>query len=148
MTAADIEYSLERIIDKQVASPGSWIFNRKADTIQPFKAIDDSTFQLKLLRPYNPILGILSMQYCSVPKEVVEMYGTDFRRRPVGTGPFRFVHWEEGQALVLKKAKIILKETAPVTGCLILTGLKLLFMIARRPNSYCSVRRSWSSSMI
>lgn len=104
MVAEDVVYSLSRILDTKVASPGSWIFNRKVDSIQPFKAIDDSTFQLKLLRPYNPILGIISMQYCSiVPKEAVEKYGTDFRRHPVGTGPFQFIAWEEGQALVLKK---------------------------------------------
>ena len=104
MTAKDVEYSFSRIIDKQTASPGSWIFNRKVDTIQPFKAIDDSTFQLKLLRPYIPVLGIISMQYCSiVAKEAVEKYGIDFRRHPVGSGPFQFVAWEEGQALVLKK---------------------------------------------
>ena len=128
MTAADIEYSLKRIIDKQVASPGSWIFNRKADTIQPFKAIDDSTFQLKLLRPYNPILGILSMQYCSiVPKEVVEMYGTDFRRHPVGTGPFRFVHWEEGQALVLKKNENYFERDSAGNRLPYLDGIKVSF---------------------
>lgn len=104
LTAKDVEYSFYRIIDKQTASPGSWIFNRKVDTIQPFTAIDDSTFQLKLLRPYIPMLGIISMQYCSiVAKEPVEKYGTDFRRHPVGTGPFQFITWEEGQALVLKK---------------------------------------------
>jgi ABC-type transport system substrate-binding protein len=103
-TAGDVEYSFSRIIDKQTASPGAWIFNRKVDTLQPFKAIDDSTFQLKLLQPYIPMLGIISMQYCSiVAKEAVEKYGNDFRRHPVGTGPFRFVAWEEGQALVLKK---------------------------------------------
>lgn len=104
LVAEDVVYSLGRILDRQVASPGSWIFNRKVDSIQPFKAIDDSTFQLKLLRPYNPILGIISMQYCSiVPKEAVEKYGTDFRRHPVGSGPFQFVNWEEGQALILKR---------------------------------------------
>jgi len=104
LTAKDIVFSLSRIVDKKLASPGAWIFNGKVDSIQPFKAIDDTTFSLKLLRPYNPILGILSMQYCSiVAKEAVEKYGTDFRRHPVGTGPFRFVAWEEGQALVLAK---------------------------------------------
>ncbi|WP_276503622.1 ABC transporter substrate-binding protein [Terrimonas pollutisoli] len=104
LTAGDIAYSFYRIIDKRTASPGAWIFNRKVDTIQPFRAIDDTTFQLKLLRPYNPILGILSMQYCSiVAKEAVEKYGNEFRRHPVGTGPFRFVAWEEGQALILAK---------------------------------------------
>ncbi len=104
MIANDVAYSLNRIIDKKVASPGSWIFNGKVDPVQPFKVIDDSTFQLRLLKPYNPILGILSMQYCSVTaREAVDRYGTEFRRHPVGTGPFRFVAWEEGQALVLKK---------------------------------------------
>ncbi|HEY6064375.1 MAG TPA: ABC transporter substrate-binding protein, partial [Chitinophagaceae bacterium] len=104
LTAKDVEYSFNRIIDKRVASPGSWIFNRKVDSLQPFKATNDSTFQLRLLRPYHPILGILSMQYCSiVPKEAIEKYGADFRRHPVGTGPFQFVTWEEGQALVLRK---------------------------------------------
>lgn len=104
MTAADVVYSFERIIDKQTASPGAWIFNGKIDTIQPFHAIDDTTFQLKLLRPYPPVLGILSMQYCSiVAKEAVEKYGNEFRRHPVGTGPFRLVAWQEGQALVMTK---------------------------------------------
>jgi ABC-type transport system substrate-binding protein len=104
LTATDVVFSLSRILDSKVASPGSWIFNNKVDPVQPFAAIDDTTFQLQLLRPYHPILGIISMQYCSiVPREAVEKYGNDFRRHPVGTGPFQFIAWEEGQALVLKR---------------------------------------------
>lgn len=104
MTAKDVEYSFRRVVDRSVASPGSWIFNGKLDSTDGFRAINDTTFQLKLIRPYNPILGILSMQYCSiVPEEAVKKYGTDFRRHAVGTGPFQFVAWEEGQAMVLKK---------------------------------------------
>ena len=104
MLASDVVYSLARILDKDVASPGSWIFNHKVDSVLPFLAIDDSTFRLQLQRPYHPILGIMSMQYCSVvPHEAVEKYGKDFRRHPVGTGPFAFVDWEEGQALIFKK---------------------------------------------
>jgi peptide/nickel transport system substrate-binding protein len=104
MTAKDVEYSFKRITDKSTASPGAWIFNNKVDSVNGFKAIDDTTFQLKLVRPYQPILGILSMQYCSVvPHEAVEKYGTDFRRHAVGTGPFQFIAWEEGQALIMKK---------------------------------------------
>ena len=104
MTAGDIVYSFSRIIDKKTASPGAWIFNSRADSIAPFIAINDSVFQLKLKQPFQPVLGMLSMQYCSiVPHEAVEKYGTDFRSHPVGTGPFSFVAWEEGQALILKK---------------------------------------------
>jgi ABC-type transport system substrate-binding protein len=104
MTAGDVVYSFQRLIAPKTASPGSWIFNGKVDSVDAFKALNDTTFQLKLLRPYHPILGILSMQYCSiVPKEAVEKWGSDFRRHAVGTGPFQQVVWEEGQALVLKK---------------------------------------------
>ncbi|HET9056846.1 MAG TPA: ABC transporter substrate-binding protein, partial [Chitinophagaceae bacterium] len=104
MTAGDVEYSFKRIINKSVASPGAWIFNNRVDTAEGFKAIDDSTFQLKLIRPFQPILGILSMQYCSVvPREVVEKYGKNFRKHPCGTGPFQLKEWEEGEALILVK---------------------------------------------
>lgn len=103
MTASDVTYSLQRISDKTTASSGAWIFNNRVAS-DGFQALDDTTFQVKLLRPFHPILGILSMQYCSVvPHEVVEKYGRDFRRHPCGTGPFRFKFWIEGQALVLEK---------------------------------------------
>ena len=104
LTADDVVYSLKRIVDKNVASPGAWIFNNRVDSVNGFIALNDSTVQLKLQRPFQPILGILSMQYCSiVAKEAVDKYGSSFRRHPVGTGPFAMVAWEEGQALVLKK---------------------------------------------
>jgi oligopeptide transport system substrate-binding protein len=104
LTANDVAYSLSRIIDPATASTGKWIFNNRVDTIHPFTAVDDTTFQLRLLKPFHPIMGILSMQYCSiVPKEAVEKYRNDFRRHPVGSGPFRFFLWEEGQALVMHK---------------------------------------------
>jgi oligopeptide transport system substrate-binding protein len=104
MTAKDIEYSFRRITDPATASSGSWIFNNRVDPATGFKALDDSTFRLTLLRPFTPIIGLLSMQYCSVvPHEAVEKYGTDFRSHPCGTGPFAFKSWEEGQALILLK---------------------------------------------
>jgi peptide/nickel transport system substrate-binding protein len=104
MIASDVVYSFSRIMDKATASSGAWIFNNRVDSKNGFAALDDTTFQLKLIRPFHPIVGILSMQYCSViPKEVVEKYGKDFRSRPCGTGPFQFHFWEEGQALILHK---------------------------------------------
>ncbi len=104
MTAKDVVYSFSRIMDKNTASSGAWIFNGRVDSLTPFTAVDDTTFQLQLKSPFHPVLGILSMQYCSIiPHEVVEKYGKDFRSHPCGTGPFQFVAWEEGQALILKK---------------------------------------------
>src|SRR5690606_31969775 len=37
------------------------------------------------------------------PQEAVEKYGKEFRVNPVGTGPFAFKSWEEGNNLVLLK---------------------------------------------
>jgi len=102
LVAADVAYSLGRILDPATASPGAWVFNGRVDSLRPFSAPDDSTFVLRLRSPFPPILGILSMQYCSVvPHEVVRATGRDFGRSPCGTGPFRFGRWEDGLALVL-----------------------------------------------
>lgn len=104
VNAYDFVYSFQRIIDPKVASPGSWIFSEHIDTTSPFTALDSFTFQIKLRKPFLPLMGILTMQYCSViPQEAIAFYGLDFRAHPVGTGPFRFKKWREGVALILIK---------------------------------------------
>ncbi len=128
LVAGDVVYSFTRIIDKATASPGSWIFNNKVDSVQPFVAINDTTFQLRLLQPYHPILGILSMQYCSiVPEEAVKKYGSNFRRHPVGTGPFRFIAWEEGQALVMAKNENYFERDSSGNRLPYIDGVKVSF---------------------
>ncbi len=128
VTAADVQYSFSRILDKNTASPGGWIFNNRVDSLQPFLVLNDSTFQLSLLRPFHPILGILSMQYCSiVPREAVVKYGVEFRRHPVGTGPFSFVAWEEGQALILKKNENYFEKDSSGYSLPYLDGIKVNF---------------------
>jgi oligopeptide transport system substrate-binding protein len=128
MKADDVVYSFNRIIDRNTASSGAWIFNSRVDSIHPFTAIDDTTFQLKLVAPFHPILGILSMQYCSIiPKEVVQKYGKDFRRHPCGTGPFQFVAWEEGQALILKKNPNYFEKDSAGNRLPYLDGIKVSF---------------------
>ncbi len=128
LTAQDVAYSFNRIVDKNTASPGAWIFNNRVDSANGFKALNDSVFQLKLIRPFHSILGILSMQYCSVvPHEAVEKYGNEFRRHAVGTGPFQLVAWEEGQALVLKKNTNYFEKDSSGKRLPYLDGIKVSF---------------------
>jgi oligopeptide transport system substrate-binding protein len=104
MNASDIVYSFSRIIDESTASPGAWIFNGHVDSLKPFEATNDSTFVMHLIEPFNPMLNILSMQYCGiVPHESIEKFGKDFRNNPCGTGPFKMEHWDEGNVLTLIK---------------------------------------------
>jgi len=128
LTAFDVEYSFNRIIDPATASSGAWIFNDRVEEEQGFKALDDSTFQLTLKAPFAPILGLLSMQYCSiVPKEVIAKYGADFRNHPCGTGPFKFKAWEEGQAMILQKNENYFEHDSTGRPLPYLDGIKITF---------------------
>ena len=111
VTAADFVYSFKRILDPATASSGGWIFRGKvlekpdgsiSDTA--FVAANDSTLRIHLKEPFIPFLGILTMPYAYVvPHEAVEKYGKDFREHPVGTGPFRFKLWDEGNILLYER---------------------------------------------
>jgi len=128
LTAGDVAYSFNRIIDPATASSGAWIFHGRVADENGFKALNDSTFQLTLIAPFAPILGLLSMQYCSiVPEEVVAKYGPDFRRHPCGTGPFKFVAWEEGQAMILRKNENYFERDSAGIPLPYLDGIKITF---------------------
>jgi len=102
--AADFVYSFGRLIDPKVASSGSWIFSDKVDGKQSFTALNDSTFLIKLKQPFPPLISLLTAQYADVvPHEVVDFYGKDFRNHPIGTGPFKFKYWKEGEVMVFLK---------------------------------------------
>ena len=106
VVAQDFEYSFNRLIDRKLSSPGTWIFASVAhdENGYAFKALNDSVFQIKLSKAFPAFLGILSMTYASVvPHEAVDYYGENFGRHPVGTGPFKFQYWKEGVRLVMRK---------------------------------------------
>lgn len=107
VTAADFVYSFERICSQETASPGLWIFEHVKKTDKGkycFHAKDDSTLVIELKNAFSPFLGLLTMPYTFVvPPEAVKYYGEDFRKHPVGTGPFVFKFWKEGVKLVLVK---------------------------------------------
>jgi len=106
--ASDFVYSFRRLFDAVTASPGGWIFRGKvledskgniSDTC--FVAANDSTLRIHLKAPFIPFLSLLTMPYTYVvPREAVQKYGKDFRAHPVGTGPFQFKVWDEGNVLL------------------------------------------------
>ena len=133
VVAKDFVYSFNRIIDGNVASPGSWIFNNidyvEERDFKAFEAIDDTTFNIYLSKPFPPFLGILTMQYCSVvPHEVVEHFKNDFRRNPVGTGPFKFKMWDEGNKMVFLKNESYFEKDEKGNSLPYIDGLAITFI--------------------
>lgn len=104
MKASDVVYSYSRLMDPATASPGAWIFGDKVVDDRPFRALDDTTFEIHLKEPFAPLPGILTMPYTGiVPKEAVDYWGSAFRSHPCGTGPFQMALWDEGQQLILHR---------------------------------------------
>jgi len=127
VVASDFEYSLTRLVDPKISSPGSWLFTDKVDKDNPFEAVNDTTFVIHLTQPFIPMLGILTMQYCAVvPQECVEYYGSEFAQKPVGTGAFKFKKWIANQALFLNRNDDYFK------GPTKLDGIKTSFMADKK----------------
>lgn len=102
VTAKDFIYSFTRLQDPKISKATTLL--KYVNEKKGFESPNDSTFIIHLDKPFTPFLGILTMKYFSViPQEVVERYGEDFRRNPVGTGPFKFKMWNEGSKLVFVK---------------------------------------------
>jgi peptide/nickel transport system substrate-binding protein len=100
VTAPDFVYSFDRLTSEALAAPGAWVFKNVAG----YRAVNDTILDIRLKQPFSPFLGLLTMKYCSVvPREAIEKYGSDFRRHPVGTGPFRFKRWVENELLVFRR---------------------------------------------
>jgi peptide/nickel transport system substrate-binding protein len=119
-TAHDVKFSWETIchrdnvriadayVDHYVQIRGCKDFHEgKADAVEGIEVVDDHTLRVRLTEPYAPFLvstavtGILPRaKYGSIP--VKDLIKHPLSRAPIGTGPFSYVDWKEGDRLVLK----------------------------------------------
>ncbi|MCP8895183.1 ABC transporter substrate-binding protein [Shinella daejeonensis] len=114
MTAEDVKYSIDRVVNPQTQSPGQGFFasikgydeaaEGKADGVSGITVIDPLTVQFELTRPDATFLHVMAINFSHVvPKEEVEKHGPDFGKNPVGTGAFKLGEWALGQRVVFEK---------------------------------------------
>ena len=96
LTAEDVKFSLDRAI---ASSAVSYI----VDFIDTVTVNDDYTVTIVTDAPYGPTLRNLAIPFAAiVPKHVVEADEQNFILNPVGSGPYTFVEWKQGDHVTLK----------------------------------------------
>jgi ABC-type transport system substrate-binding protein len=124
MKAADVKYSLERMINPATTSPGAGYYagikgfaEFQAGTATEVAGIttpDDYTVKLELTAPDATTLHLLALNFSYVvPKEEVEKSGLDFGKKPVGTGAYKVTEWTSGQKIVLDRNADYFKAGLP-----------------------------------
>lgn len=105
LTAEDVKFSLERLIDKKTGGPFYEYFTprvlgarefreEKSGEVAGFKVPDKYTFVIQFNNPNVSGLYLMSMFFCKIlPKDLLESQGKKFFQKPSGTGPFKFAHW-------------------------------------------------------
>ncbi len=113
MTADDIIYSYNRIMDPKIGSSAAlFIVNikgakdvqqGKTKAMSGLKKIDNHTLQITLENASDISYLLYKIETAIVPKEEVEAKKDAFGTNPVGLGPFKFVKWVRGSEIVLEK---------------------------------------------
>jgi peptide/nickel transport system substrate-binding protein len=99
LTAADVAFSVNRIIDPKLASPQISQFNKIAKA----EVTGEHEVTLTLLSPYPALLAQLT-KLSIVPKHVIDSVGNAaFNLAPVGSGPYKLVKWDRGVAVTLAR---------------------------------------------
>ena len=109
MTAEDVKYSLNRVLDPKTASPGrSYI-----SLIDAIDTLDKYTVKVHLSAPLASLLdGLTSDNLSIVPKEVVEANG-NLQKVECGTGPFMLKEWVADNSMTLVKNPDYFEKGAP-----------------------------------
>lgn len=97
LTAEDVAFSIERIIDPELQSPQLSQF----DQIESAEATSPTEVRVITKSPY-PVLLAQLVKLSIVPSDYVESIGNaEFNQKPIGSGPYRLENYQRGVETVL-----------------------------------------------
>ncbi|MCD6460919.1 ABC transporter substrate-binding protein [bacterium] len=108
-TAKIVKKSFERIIDPDISSPRTWVFEKvkgvqdvlrgSSKNVAGFVVVNDNIFDIVLTEPFLPFLSMLTISNALV------VIADDKSKNIYGTGPFILDYWDRGNRLVLRRNK-------------------------------------------
>ena len=100
-TAKDVKFTIDTILDPEAASPAQSDFA----AIKGTEVVDDYTINIMLNTPFPNLLFVLSNTAAGiVNQEAYEQYGDEYGvKYVIGTGPYMFEEWRQGDEIVLIK---------------------------------------------
>lgn len=112
VTAEDVQYSLERILDDSVGAS----FQSQFEVIESIDVVDEDTVRVTLREPTAPFLDYLALPEAAIVNaEYVEETGGNWTSAPVGAGPYRHVEYRPGQHIVIEARDDFYKADYPVS---------------------------------
>ena len=98
LTSDDVMFTYRRMIDPSTPTAYGEDFKQVKRAAAP----DPHTFVVEYARPFAPALASWGMHV--LPKHLLENYPdiskSPLNKKPVGTGPYRFVEWKTGEKVV------------------------------------------------
>ncbi len=99
----------------------------KTTELSGMTVLDPYTLKIELSSPDATFLHVMAINFAfAVPKEVVEKYGQDFGKHPVGTGAFMLKEWKLGQRVVYDRNPDYYKAGLPRLD-------KIVFEVGQEP---------------
>ena len=126
ITARDVAFSILRLADTRLHSPGIWLIRDRIRGLDAFRkrteaakdgdyspyddlcegleVKDDRTLVIHLEQPDPRFLYALALPYTAVvSRRALEHYGDDFADHPQGSGPFRLARWEKDYIIEMER---------------------------------------------
>lgn len=97
-TADDVKFTIDRILNPETRSPQRGLLSQ----ITAVDAVDRHTVRITTRAAFTPILTNLATAAYMLPRAYHTRVGRDFARRPVGTGPYKWVEWVADERIVLE----------------------------------------------
>lgn len=110
LKANDVKFSFDRILNPKFGSLQRRVFN----WIESVEVLDDYQVKFNLIIPLALDLFNEKMTGLMIMSEAAtRRLGKEVKRYPIGTGPFKFVEWKEGDYLTLEKNENYWKPGLP-----------------------------------